>query len=995
MRSDASTKLDVLLVEHRVSDQVLVREALADAPGLQVRWHLVESLAAALTHVARTPPDVVILDLDLPDSTGVDTFRRLRRASDLLPIVVLSSVDAEETAISAIREGAQDYLDKGDLTGPMFARVLRCTVERGHLERVVVARERRFRALVEGNQDAIVLLDTSGRIFYASPATEAITGRPVEALLGEPAPNLMHPDDRDAFEDAFQQARDGGAGSAAGSVTLTVRVLRRDEGWRTLEVTLRDFVADPAVAAMVANVRDVTELERRRRELLTYQAVVVHTRDGVLVTNAELDEPGPTIEFANPAMTRMSGYTTQELVGANPRILQGPEADRSKLDALRSALERGEPHRTELVNRSKDGTRYVTELDIVPLRDDNGNIEHFIAVQRDVTSRLRTAEHDRRLAEVHAELAELAQAALEAGVDLTEQAKRTLDAAVTLVPGAQAGSVLQQHPDETWRFTAVHGHGAELLNIVMHEGSFPEEMYAQGPAVIREWHPGPALGPAAKEALYGPAGRAGQLRATLVVPVWIDGQLVTWLLLDNFNDPDAFSDESVAIGRLFARNVGMVTKRLALERELDTLARTDQVTGLPNRRAAEEHLQRSPHAQGGVSLFFLDLDSLKAVNEAYGHAIGDALLRTVSARLREVAPEGAEVCRWGGDEFLVILNGSSDLGVARRTAETLESAFKDGFTVRGGTLMTTVSIGIALADEIDSEEEWTLALRHADMALQEAKRAGKHQATVYSDDLRAGVERRVAIEQRLRLALLAGGDDLTVHYQPHVSLLDGSWIGMEALARWHDPELGPVRPDEFIAAAEATGLIHDLTTRVLDLAIAQAATWRNADRPMIVSINLSTEDLRHDDTVERIFATLERHAVEPALLLVEVTESALMQDVQSARKHLQALRDGGVRVAVDDFGTAYSSLAYLKTLPLDVLKVDKTFVRDLAEGTPEAASAEGIVRAVIALARALGLTVIAEGVEIERQADFLRELGCEVAQGWLYAKAAPPEALRL
>lgn len=987
----ASAALDVLLVEDLPSDQALVRESLADAPNLRARLHLAESLAEALERIADAPPDVALLDLGLPDSRGIETFRRLRATGTPVPIVVLSGLTDHETALVAIREGAQDYLYKGDLAGPMLARVLRYAVERGRLERAVTASERRFRALVERNQDAIVLLGRDGEITFASPAASPMAGLSVDELLGANARELLDPRDRDRFLTAFRQvvANGGNAGPVIG------RVRHADGGWRTIDVVLRDLLGDPAVEAVVANLRDVTEQEERRQELLMYQAIVQHTRDGVLVTDGELDPPGPRIRYANPAMTRMSGYGRDELIGATPRLLQGPGTERAALDRLRAALQRGEAHRTELVNHTKDGRAYVTELDVVPIAVGEGFGRRFISVQRDVTERRRAALRDRRFAEVHEALASLAQEALEEGIDLRTHAQATLDAAVDLVPGAEAGSVLRQGADGHYRYVAANAYGPALLRVAIAPHALPDLMRSEGPLIVRSWPPNPHLDPATAETIFGASGRASEIRASLVVPVRIDGHLTTWMMLDSFADADAFSDEDVAIGRLFARHVGMVAKRLGLERELATQARTDPVTGLPNRRAAEERLAELAEARVGATLYFLEVDEFKTANEAYGHAIGDALLVALGARLHEVAPPGSLVFRWEGDKFVVLEATRGDVAAARRTARRLEAAMDREVTVDGGTFATSVSIGVAVVDRLTGEADWRLALRQADIALHASMRYGTHQTLLYDDALRLDVERRAAIGRRLRDELRDGGERLTLHYQPRVRLADGAWSGVEALARWSDPVLGPVPPDAFIPVAESTGLIHPLTAHVLDLAVRQAGRWRTAGTPMNVSVNLSAEDLRRDDLAERVFATLARHGVAPDLLVVEVTESAVMRDVDRARRQLRALRSGGVRVAVDDFGTAYSSLAYLKTLPLDVLKIDRAFVQDVASDDPDTASAEGIVRTIVAMAHALGLSVVAEGVETERQAAFLRDVGCEAAQGWLFARPVPADELRL
>lgn len=439
----------------------------------------------------------------------------------------------------------------------------------------------------------------------------------------------------------------------------------------------------------------------------------------------------------------------------------------------------------------------------------------------------------------------------------------------------------------------------------------------------------------------------------------------------------------------YVEHIQDITERKQAEARIAFQARYDALTELPNRRFLMECLSqdlsrcRRFGRLGGV--LFIDLDRFKTINDSLGHSTGDAMLREVADRLRRSLRHEDTAARFGGDEFVVVL---TELGTtvesasakAEAAAQKLNQELSRPYEVSGYTLHTSCSIGIALYP-LGANEDAEDALKHADVALYHAKDLGRNGYRFYSPRMSEAVNNRLQIESDLRTALEAG--QFVLALQPQVNAA-GEILGAEALLRWHHPTLGTVAPNDFIPVAEDTGLIVAIGEWVLDSACAEFMLWRRlvgAGRGLSIAVNVSPREFYQANFVDRVLATLRRHGMDPACLELELTEGMLLSNITDAATKMTALSSSGVRVAIDDFGTGYSSLAYLKRLPLDTLKIDQSFVRDVTEDEGSAA----IIQAIIAVAHHLGLSVIAEGVETELQARFLRRHGCFVFQGYHYS----------
>lgn len=426
-----------------------------------------------------------------------------------------------------------------------------------------------------------------------------------------------------------------------------------------------------------------------------------------------------------------------------------------------------------------------------------------------------------------------------------------------------------------------------------------------------------------------------------------------------------------------------LTERVEADRRAERMALADALTGLPNRRYLTARLAtllaRAAQEGSTLALLQLDLDHFKQINDSFGEQVGDRVLREVATRLCSGLREGDVIARVGGDQFALLLPGCDAEGAEHAARRLLERVCAP-FEADGGTYTVTCSVGAALYPR-DAQQPDDL-LRHAETAKQRAKQAGRatwrlHRSAAAGIDSRS----RLALDHAMRQALAAGR--FRLHYQPQVALADGRLVGVEALIRWRDPERGDIPPGQFIPVAEDSGLIVAIGDWVLERAVRQAAEWRDGGLDLPVAVNVSALQFQHEGFVERIGAVLREHALPPALLELELTESILLREAREARERMLALAALGVQLSIDDFGTGYSSLAYLKQLPLRRLKIDRTFVR----GLPADAGDAGIVRAIVQIAHALGLGVLAEGVETAAQRDFLVAAGCDQMQGWLIAPA--------
>jgi diguanylate cyclase (GGDEF)-like protein len=430
-----------------------------------------------------------------------------------------------------------------------------------------------------------------------------------------------------------------------------------------------------------------------------------------------------------------------------------------------------------------------------------------------------------------------------------------------------------------------------------------------------------------------------------------------------------------------------VSSARAMALEMIHLAHHDFLTGLPNRMLLSDRVNQvialaQRHGKK-VAILFLDLDGFKHINDSLGHAVGDKLLQSITECLVGCVRGSDTVSRQGGDEFVILLSEVEHSEDAAITARRMLQAVAEVHPVGQHSLHITTSIGVSVFPD-DGEDAETL-IKNADTAMYQAKENGRQSYQFFKPAMNVRAVERQSIEEALRTALER--NELSLHYQPIINLRSGAITGAEALLRWTHPTRGPVSPAQFIPVAEDCGLILPIGNWVLREAAKQARAWLDAGLPLgSVAVNISAMEFRHEDFLEGIFAALEDTNLDPKFLELELTESVLMKRAESAASVLQTLRANGVQLAIDDFGTGFSSLSYLRRFPVDALKIDQSFVRQISTAPDETT----IVTAIISMGRSLNLRVVAEGVETQEELSFLQAHQCDEAQGYYFGRPVPP-----
>lgn len=484
-------------------------------------------------------------------------------------------------------------------------------------------------------------------------------------------------------------------------------------------------------------------------------------------------------------------------------------------------------------------------------------------------------------------------------------------------------------------------------------------------------------------------GTPSAFRSYIGAPINVRGSVVGTLNFV-FGKPrkEPLSEDDRDLVRMISALIGNAIERRRSHERLHRLAYFDTLTGLPNRVQFVERLTDtlSQMVAAGhrrrLAIMLLDLDDFKEINDTFGYGRGDAVLSVIGERLRLRVGSRGTVARMGGDEFAVLVSDEADAGGFEAFAESIRSAVDTPIVIAGYEQYATASLGVSIFPDDGGDAD--ALLKHADVAMYRAKEKGRNFVQFYTPVLNAAMTTRLQQEKALRKALARG--EFEVYYQPQFDLASDRLFGLEALVRWHHPKLGMIRPDLFIPNAEGSSVIVLIGELVMEKACRQLVRWQSRGLPKLrVSVNLSARQFHETDLLKRARSVLDATGLDPETLEFEITESVAMDDAERSTEIMQRLRDVGIRFCLDDFGTGYSSLGYLKRFPIDTLKIDQSFVRDVLSKPDDAT----IVRTVIAMAHNLGLDVCAEGTETKEQLEFLRRNTCDRVQGYYYSRPVP------
>jgi diguanylate cyclase (GGDEF)-like protein/PAS domain S-box-containing protein len=691
--------------------------------------------------------------------------------------------------------------------------------------------------------------------------------------------------------------------------------------------------------------------------------------------------------YVSPQIEAILGFTPAEWC-ADPRLWASrlhPD-DVGRVLELEAGMADGEfgSSATEYRLIHRDGHSVWLRDDALIQEDDDG-VARWHGVMSDITDqKAAEAELELRAAQ-QAAVARLGEHALE-GASPTDLMQEAVTTAAQLLD-LQIGAVIEHLPSRNaFAFRVTHGLPGVGPETIVPAGRESQAGYAllNGiPVVVSDWHAEDRFKRAPVMSDHG--ARSG-------LTVVIQGRREPYGVLGlHSTAPRRFTSGDVDFVQALANVLGDVVERQVTDDDIRHRALHDALTGLPNRVLFMDRLQQSTerlrrHPDSLTAVLALDLDRFKLVNDSLGHRVGDQLLAAAAPRLRQAVRSSDTVARFGGDEFGILLEDIGGEREAIEMAERIAGAFANPFVLDGSEHFVTTSIGIALAAGGEPADD---LLRDADAAMHRAKERGRARWELFDEAMRGRAISRLRVENDLRRALER--QELTLDYQPLVSLTDGSLLGVEALVRWIHPDRGRIPPADFIPVAEENGLIEPIGRWVLTHACRQAARW-SRERPasaVSMSVNLSAAQVANRGLADSVAVALRMSGLDPSLLALELTESVLAGDVNELAESLQALKALGVGLVLDDFGTGYSSLSYLTRLPLDVLKVDRSFVGGLGVEPRDTA----ITEAIVAMSQALSLRVVGEGVETEQQLAELSRLGCDVAQGYYFSRPVPADEI--
>ena len=921
-------ELDYQLLERHLRNHITCRCYRVDNPRL-------------LQEALRTQAwDLVLSDYSLPALDIRETLRHVMEELPDTPIILLSGTIGEEEAIDLLKAGVEDFVNKDKLTRliPAIERGLReAKVHKAHKQAEWGLRysEERYRTLVEQLPDIIytAALDEAFTTQYVSPQIEHILGFSPEEVLAIPAffTKRMHPEDRERVLGEVRQSLRQNT-----PFRSEYRIAAKDG--HTVWLHDEAHIIQPGAGRpqiLLGVMRDITQHKHAEQELARVEAEWTQAMDQFDVAIFLLDMNRRLLR-ANSAFYRMINIDAEHCLGRNIMNLLHPNGEQKPCPMCQAIADLREGVTTMEPGEYNNPTGCPIEITLKLIRNTSGAATGILMAMHDLSRARQTEQRLRQSAIVFESTAE--------GVFITDSEANILDTnrAFTEITGYERSEALGADP--------------KILKSGRHDENFYHDM----------WHS---------------INETGRWRGE----IWNrrkDGSLYpAWLTISSVLNGEGKLTNYVAV-------FSDISSVKHSQEQMVYLAHHDALTGLPNRLLFHARLDHAlKHAERNHSMLaviFLDLDRFKNINDSLGHPAGDTLLKQVAKVLVHSVRLNDTVARIGGDEFVMVLENIREVENAAKAAEKLMLAFTKPFALEGQEIHVSASMGISIYPR-HGEDASTL-LRNADAAMYRAKEEGRNTYQFYTRQLTKIAYERVLLENNLRRALEL--DELRLLFQPQVDLHTGHIVGAEALVRWQHPELGIVSPAKFIPVAEDCGLIHIIGNWVLHTACAKAEQWlKNGLDFGHIAVNVAGRQLQRGGVVNSVKAALDQSGLSLSMLELEVTENFIMREAEHAIDQLEALRKLGVVLAIDDFGTGYSSLSYLKRLPINKLKIDQSFVHDIPADPNDMA----ISNAVIALGKSLQMTVIAEGVETEEQAQFLRKAGCHEAQGYLYSRPVTAE----
>ncbi|MFT5207055.1 MAG: diguanylate cyclase (GGDEF)-like protein/PAS domain S-box-containing protein [Candidatus Omnitrophota bacterium] len=936
-------RIDILLVESESDEATWIQGVLLRQKGINCQVTLLESVSSAIDYLRDHIPDVIVLDFALPHAPSLQTALEIRGESSLIPLIVLTRVDNDSTAREVMHLAPDNYLSQSEMTEVALMQHIQSGVKSHQALLVSSEANRHFRVIANRSPVLMWEMNIQGRYTFFNKACHAFSGNNSNDSSSSWWQDGIYAEDIERYRDLMASSI-----KEQHAFQIEYRAMCKDGEYHwILDTGTPSFDSSNIFLGLLGSAVDITDKKIAEESAIDWKQRYVMAIDSSGKVLFEWSSKTNEVKFGGSCEV-ITGFDPEEITGGIEKwfSLIHPDEQKAVMAAFAKAKYEGEALDCEYRLRCNDG-HFINVLHSAKIvKDDTSQSEKMIGFISDVSGQVATNKK------------------LEEG----ENRYRTL---VSNIPGAVYHYIYDRHAGWSTDFLS-----DEILNITGYPSSYFSDNDIQAFTQLVHEDDMELREQAINQALQDDCAFGIDYR------IRDKSGCIRWIREQGRITLDRVS------GRMWLDGVLLdSTDRTMTKKKLDYVVYHDSLTGLPNRMLFLDRLGQAViaanHDHEQLAVLAIDVDHFKRINDTLGHSSGDKLLQSMAGRISEVLYDTDTVTRDGGDEFLVLITGLKRPAQALAVADKVFNVFQKAFFIDEHELFMTCSIGISIypTDGFDIDS----LLKNADTAMNRAKDQGRNNYQLYTPTMNDKALRKLKLENQLRHALER--EELRIHYQPQVSIKTNHIIGMEALLRWNHPELGNISPAEFIPLAEDSGLIVPIGEWVLTKVCAQVKEWEEMGLLNIrVCVNMSARQFRQKNFAECVIAIIRESHIDSESIEFELTEGTIMKDWEETIAAMNQIKAHGMRISIDDFGTGYSSLSRLKKLPLDAIKIDQSFVRDIPDDLDDSAIAE----AIISMGNSMNLEVIAEGVESEAQLSFLRDKGCGIMQGFLFSRAIPP-----